>query len=370
MSIAKPRALFDSLRLASNLRKTCRDQQQGRSSAFLLSVSQAEKKIALAEFGNDTRISSARIHKSKGQYPTLSDSLKTRIQKQWQQTLDAGVSLVVKGYADRLADIPIPDHPNLARIERSIFGPTASKPQKEMFAYLFDKTGLYFDGRTPSDLERILNQCTPGSWQEAPIRQSALESLRASGFQKYNHLTATASKDIKPPEKAVLLVGQVSGDAATLETASLSRDNYSTARLARETFPNHPIYYKPHPFENSPEECSRILTDFSIQLIDSQLSFQCACQAFETVFLNTSGGGLEAALLGCQVYTCGVAFYSHYGFTQDLHPAVTQRQANLSPEDVYLSFLFDYAKYARADSSSGQVTPIPATTAIPVLLSE
>ncbi|WP_310621315.1 capsular polysaccharide export protein, LipB/KpsS family [Flexibacterium corallicola] len=357
-------SLFVSLLLA----RLCK--AIGRQSAIALSVSKNEKDILYAEHPEGIAIFGGRIHKVKKKVVRLPSFAADLLSKVLLKANRAGIPVYIKGYADRSWGLSLSSLPQLYRIETSIWGKSAQDKNANSFSYILDNNGIYFDGRLATDLERKLNTVQSGFWREDAALSQFIDSLQNSSFQKYPQFAGAVT--FTPPQEAVLVAGQVSGDASTIETTAAAQTNFELAQIARRTFPERPIYFKAHPFEKNEEETRRIIEQLDMVLVDPSLSFTQLCSVFKTVMVNTSGGGLEAALLGCQVYTVGVSFYSHWGFTSDIAAPVSRRTNRLSPEDVYACFVQQYARYALRQGSGtapqaidfeGFLTKNPPTTA-------
>ncbi|WP_114010794.1 hypothetical protein [Cohaesibacter intestini] len=322
-----------------------------------LSISKREKLVLRAENSEQQFLLSARLHKVNGRSVILKRTHAKLINCLFASAVRVGCQVYIKGCADRDWGLSLPDHPNVKRIEISIWGPNALSSNSGLFSYVSDAKGIYYDGRTQTELEEMLNALSPNFWRNDEFTKRFVMKQKEVGIQKYPEVDGVFELD--PEEEAVLITGQVSGDASTVHTLTLAKSNYELAQLARKMFPEQPLYYKPHPYERGKDETRKILKDFKVSLVPAAASFEQAAKRFRSVFVNTSGAGLEAAMLGCTVYTAGVSFFSHWGFTKDCFKPVERRHNKLSPEDVYGAFICCYAKYVKFDEKSKKVTLIP-----------
>lgn len=367
--IGAARAVADGARTWANvqhfrltLAQATRAQRAGHPTAMALSISKREVRSVRAETSPDCRIFGARIHKSRGAPVRLAEPIAAELSARLATYRAAGGRVFVKGYADRqwglsLAALPSDagpgEPPTLSRIETSIFGPRPSDRQSDLFAYISDARGIYFDGRVRTDFEALLDEWPKGSWANDPVTARFIHAAANKQVQKYPEFDQAWSDAVSPD--SVLIVGQVSGDAATLETDSLTRSNYALAAFARQTFPERDLYYKGHPREAGSDEARRIIDAFGCLPVPPTAAFTPLCQKFKTMITATSGAGLEAALLGMHVHTTGVSFYSHRGFTTDHHPLDPSRRENdLTPQDVFAAFVAAYAHPATGDAASAQ----------------
>ncbi|WP_160116630.1 hypothetical protein [Pseudovibrio ascidiaceicola] len=316
-----------------------------------LSVSKYEKLVIHAEFPERKILLSARVHKFKRKPVKLPKRIARVLSWLFANAIHAGVDIYIKGCADREWGLLLPITA-VKRIEVGIFGPNALQPKNGLFSYVSDCSGIYYDGRQSTELETLLNTIPSGFWENDPTISRFLRDRQHKGLQKYPEFDKHF--DISPDADAVLIAGQVAGDASTIHTLTLANSNYELVKLAREKFPNTPLYYKQHPHESSDAETISIADKFGILLIPSDVSFEYLCHHFRRVLVNTSGAGLEAAMLGCCVYTAGVSFFSHWGFTQDFYGKITRRSNKLTAQDVYGAFVGIYSKNVKIDRDTKQ----------------
>ena len=112
-------------------------------------------------------------------------------------------------------------------------------------SWVMDRRGIYFDARSPSDLELLLEHHE----FDAPLLERAAQLRRgivAAGLTKYNVGARTWQR---PPgvARVVLVVGQVESDAAIALATPGIATNIELLRAARATNPDAWLLYKPHP---------------------------------------------------------------------------------------------------------------------------
>ena len=255
-----------------------------------------------------------------------------------------------------LADVP------LVRVEdgflRSVGLGAAYTPP---LSVCVDKLGIYYDGRTPSELERLLQtaQITP----ELTARARRLRAeIVEGGLTKYNldhparlGLEPGASQRFFPVGRTGILVpGQVLDDASVLSTLSSTvpldgteNFNLTLLRAVRDRNPDAYVVYKPHPdvsaglrkgsitTRSALRYADRVVTDVSIIPLIEQ------CDRVETL---TSLVGFEALLRGKAVTTHGLPFYSGWGMTTDL-VTVARRVRVRSLDELVAITLILYPRY-------------------------
>ena len=224
-----------------------------------------------------------------------------------------------------------------------------------------DRTGIYYDGRTPSELEQLL-QTAPIS---PPLMARACRLRReivAAGLTKYNvdrparhGFEQGSSRRFFPSGRTGILVpGQVLDDASVLSTLSSTvpldgteNFNLTLLRAVRDRNPDAYVVYKPHPdvaaglrkgnitARSALRYADRTVTDVSIIPLIEQ------CDRVETL---TSLVGFEALLRGKAVTTHGLPFYSGWGLTTDL-VTVARRARTLSLDELVAITLILFPRY-------------------------
>jgi capsular polysaccharide export protein len=207
----------------------------------------------------------------------------------------------------------------------------------------FDKIGIYYDPRTPSELEQILSSYVFDATIEA--RASALiAAICQNRITKYN-LSAPLPK-LPDDRRIILIAGQVMDDQSVLlggpETTIL--DMLANARARH---PGGYIVYKPHPDvlaglrrgQIDGDEIGRY-ADLILADVDTHMLLDKA----DEVHTITSLIGFEALLRGCKVVTYGVPFYAGWGLTEDCGD-VSRRGRKLNLQQLVAGALILYPLY-------------------------
>jgi len=281
--------------------------------------------------------------------------------------LHHGATVAVWG----LADVPYAAHTDawqVIRIEdgflRSVgLGADLIRP----VSWVFDPAGIYYDPRTPSRLEAILQAGIkdPELCQRARRLQ---ETILLSGLTKYN----VGSADWNPPQstgRIILVVGQVESDASLAVGAGPISTNWDLLQQVRtECDSGDYLIYKPHPdvvarlrAEGADEHRADTLADEVIVDLDmSQL-----LPRVDEVHVMTSLAGFEALLRGRKVVCHGQPFFSGWGLTDDRCPP-PRRHRRLTLDELVAGTLIMYPVYFDWDKKV-LTTPESATQ---VLLAE
>jgi capsular polysaccharide export protein len=112
-------------------------------------------------------------------------------------------------------------------------------------SYCFDRSGLYYDARHPSDLETLLqnSEFSPALLDRAQALRARLVEL---GLTKYNVGAETWQRPATERE-VILVPGQVESDASIQLGCGSLRSNLGLLTSVRAQHPQAYIVYKPHP---------------------------------------------------------------------------------------------------------------------------
>jgi capsular polysaccharide export protein len=245
------------------------------------------------------------------------------------------------------AEIPagIPEGVSVVRVEdgflRSVgLGADLTRP----ISWVFDDAGIYYDSRSPSALEGILQH---GVFDAAELAraQALRERIVQSGVTKYN---LAASRWEAPQDRQVVLVpGQVETDASIVTGSVAIRTNMALLQAVRAARPQAWIVYKPHPDvvaglreqgagdAQALQFCDEVLLEGSMHDLLLQV---------DEVHVLTSLAGFEALLRQRPVTCWGQPFYAGWGLTQD-RDASPRRTRRLLLDELVAGALLRYAVY-------------------------
>lgn len=210
-----------------------------------------------------------------------------------------------------------------------------------------DRAGMYYDPRTASDLERILQQAAFTSEDLQRARALRTKIVR-QGISKYNLGNAHDARLSVPSDRPVVVVpGQVEDDASIRFGCVDVTTNLGLLRRVRELRPDAFIVFKPHPDVISRNRRGRVseaaaLRHCDLVVVDASLA-ACLASAHE-VHTLTSLAGFEALLRGVQVHVYGRPFYAGWGLTHDQHP-VERRTRRLQLDELVAGTLLHYPRY-------------------------
>lgn len=231
-------------------------------------------------------------------------------------------------------------------------------------SWVFDRSGIYYDATTGSDLERLLASVEFDDAMLARARRLR-ESIVNGGLTKYN---VGAGSWIRPAgtRDVVLVVGQVEADASLHFGAPGIRTNRALLEAVRAHAADAYIIYKPHPDVMSGLRGDRNAEKALVSLCDELVSDYPIDQliaAADSVHVLTSLAGFEALLRGKPVTTHGAPFYASWGLTTD-RCAMPRRGRALSLDMLVAAALILYPRYVLRDGKNGFATPEQAVAHI------
>lgn len=210
---------------------------------------------------------------------------------------------------------------------------------------VFDTGGMYYDPRSPSDLDRLLDET---QFDAALIERARrlIVQLVGRGVTKYNLGGATPGWDIPPGARRILVPGQVEDDLSVLYGGGEIRTNLDLLAGVRDANPDAFILYKPHPDVAAghrkgavPEALARCFANDIVQ----EVSTAALLAGIDEVHTMTSLAGFEALLRGRQVTVYGRPFYAGWGLTADR--IAMDRGRRLTLEELVAGALVLYPRY-------------------------
>ena len=209
-----------------------------------------------------------------------------------------------------------------------------------------DRSGMYYDPHSQSDLEQMLLQ---RQWTAAQ-EQHALDYITAftqKGLSKYN-LGGQSIQVTNQSKRIVLIPGQVEDDASVQYGSPVIQTNAQLITAVRQQCPDAYIIYKPHPDVVVGNRKGHVPPEVLAQQVDHVVVntniVECLRLADE-VHTMTSLTGFEALLHGKVVHCYGGPFYAGWGLTQD-HYALPHRQRKLSLAQLVYTTIFQYPRYS------------------------
>lgn len=210
---------------------------------------------------------------------------------------------------------------------------------------VLDRSGIYYDPRGPSDLERILEA---GGFTEDELARAAELRRRmvSARVSKYN-VGRDRRLEIDGERRVILVPGQVEDDASIQLGCLDVRTNAGLLEAVRAAAPGAFILFKPHPDVVSgnrrgavPEAVARRLAD----RVEDDVSLAECLDVSDEVHTMTSLVGFEGLLRERKVVVYGLPFYAGWGLTEDRHE-IERRSRRLTIDELVAGALIRYPRY-------------------------
>ncbi|MDP3122556.1 capsular polysaccharide biosynthesis protein [Polynucleobacter sp.] len=241
---------------------------------------------------------------------------------------------------------------------RSIgLGAALAKP----YSWVFDRRGIYYDARSISDLEHILQSTV---FDKQLLARAALLQVQliALDISKYN-LTKTKAaqsdlaalkmiREVHPNRSCLLVIGQVEADASIKYGGVDVLTNSALLEAVREQYPDAFIVYKPHPdIATSARFSGGDSADHQkkYDLIISDIALVDCLPFVDSLHTISSLSGFEALIRGTPVFCYGLPFYAGWGLTQDRYQ-IDRRTRKLTVLELIASCLILYPSYLHPKS--------------------
>lgn len=211
---------------------------------------------------------------------------------------------------------------------------------------VIDRTGIYYDARSASDLETLLatHDFPPAITDRARRLRAA---IRATGVTKYG-LDAGKMLDLPAGRRTVLAIGQVEDDLSVQWGGAGVTGNLDLLRRVRRAEPEAHIIYRPHPDVQAGLRrghlSDAVVLDHA-DSIDTGAPLMALVQAVDEVHVLSSLTGFEALMRDRPVTVHGMPFYAGWGLTRDLAEPNGRRGRRLTMDQLVAAALILYPRY-------------------------
>ena len=211
---------------------------------------------------------------------------------------------------------------------------------------LLDRSGLHFDAKHPSDLEKLLAEHPLDDSQMMRRARDAIGRLQDLHLSKYNNFAPEAEV---PKPGYVLVVDQLRGDAS-VQASVPTTPGADVARFremlvfAQEEHPGTRVVIKTHPETRAgyrPGYFSASDASGRVELLDRAVSPWELLEGAVAVYTVSSQLGFEAILAGHKPRVFGQPFYAGWGLTQDEFP-VDRRWRKLTRAQLFVGAMMLY----------------------------
>ncbi len=209
-----------------------------------------------------------------------------------------------------------------------------------------DGSGIYYDARSPSDLENLL--ATHDFSPALIARARALrERICATGAIKYGPTTG-AALHLPKGRRTVLAIGQVEDDLSVRFGGAGITGNLDFLARVRAAEPDAHIVYRPHPDVVAGHRKGHIAKTDALALadqIDAGAPLMDVVVGVDEVHVLSSLTGFEALMRGRAVTTHGMPFFAGWGLTRDMAVPPARRQRLLTIDQIVAGTLILYPRY-------------------------
>ncbi|NVJ97119.1 MAG: capsular polysaccharide biosynthesis protein [Alphaproteobacteria bacterium] len=230
---------------------------------------------------------------------------------------------------------------------------------KRRLSLVVDKSGIYYDAHTPSDLEGLLNRDDWISEELLARARDAMARIRRWRLSKYNHAPSLLSEELSARLSAfkgpkVLVVDQTFADQSI--RFGMANDGMFQEMLATalEENPTALVLVKVHPDVLAGTKKGHFdleRTHERVLFIADEVAPQVLMEKVDHVYVVTSQMGLEGLIAGKKVSCFGLPFYAGWGLTHD-RQLCEARIANRSLEELFAAAFILYSRYV--DPYSGE----------------
>lgn len=220
-------------------------------------------------------------------------------------------------------------------------------PAERSLSYVLDAVGIYYEGRAPSTLERLVHARLADARRAACDAEAIVSAIRTLGISKYTDFDAAARRRLLEAAECrqpVIVVDQTAGDAA-VAGADATRATFRAMLIAAvEENPDRPVLLKRHPetrlgrrpgyldaalvadaAAESPAVAEAVAAGRLGVLADA-VSPATVAEAAARVYAVSSLLGFEALIAGAAVTVFGGSFYAGWGLTDDRGPPTGRRR--------------------------------------------
>ncbi len=221
---------------------------------------------------------------------------------------------------------------------------------------IVDKSGVYYDAHSSSDLEKLLNRDDWVTDDLTSRARSAIARMVRWRISKYNQSAFELSEELAEKLSAfkgpkVLVVDQTFGDKSI--THGMATDGMFKDMLdaALEENPTSLVIVKVHPdvligtkqgHYDVREETTR--DNERVLFVAEDCNPYALLERVDHVYVVTSQLGFEGLLAGKKVTCFGVPFYAGWGLTHDKQ-FCENRVANRSLEELFAAAFIVYTRY-------------------------
>jgi glycosyltransferase involved in cell wall biosynthesis len=221
-------------------------------------------------------------------------------------------------------------------------------PKYACLGYVYDDISYYYMADYPNRLIQKLNSDDILDADALNRARTCIDRITDQYISKYNAQPIACPTMTSGYSRRVLVCDQAFADASTIYGKVTEQDFQDMLVAAIKENPDAEILVKTHPdshWEKNRSGYYSHLNDFkNVRIIKEPVNPYSLFEHVDTVYVGTSGMGLEALLAGKKVVTFGVPFYAGWGLTDD-RKEVRYRNRTRTLEEVFYYFYIWYTIY-------------------------
>lgn len=216
-----------------------------------------------------------------------------------------------------------------------------NSPSAEPHSLVIDCNGPYYDHKSESTLEKLLNERTFSERELERAKQLQTVIINDANTK----LSATPQKINNPKKEYVVVIGQTE-TSKSINTSGCGFNNVDAVKIAKQRYPDCHIIYRPHPdaIQNRNTNQCELAASKLADEVSTGGSFDNLLTQAKCVVTVTSNSGLEALIRGVKVYCLGYPYYYGWGLTED-ESKLPNRSRKLSIEELIAGVLILYPDY-------------------------
>jgi len=217
---------------------------------------------------------------------------------------------------------------------------------------VIDKQGIYYDATQPSDLETLLQNLQPLSFEQRLRVTRLQDKLLNQRVSKYNVGAGIDVSSIQnnswmqnariSGRRRVLIIGQVEDDLSVQYCGSTIKTNSGLIERVRQDNPDNYLIYKPHPDVEAGLRAGKVSEAHlrQVEAVAYDTAMPDCLEWVDEVHTISSLTGFEALLRGLEVTCYGLPFYAGWGLTTDIDEKSLPKANYLKrrERDIPLSF--------------------------------
>jgi capsular polysaccharide export protein len=217
--------------------------------------------------------------------------------------------------------------------------------QPWLLSLVQDWSGIYYDARSPSDLELLIAASTGLTGDAIERSQTAMELLRTSRLSKYNGGWSSDPGGVMK-NGDVLVVDQTYGD---LSIAGGLADEESFAAMLGAAITENPgknVVIKTHPEVSLGRKKGYLAAKptAGARILAQDANVWSLIESASRVYVVSSQVGFEALIAGKPVTCFGAPFYAGWGLTDD-RIAIARRHVRPTLPQLFAAAYLQYCAY-------------------------